>query len=194
MERRNLIAILLIAVVLSFFIQPATEKVKEYAVCYKYNSFYSTVKQKEESGQYTRPEVPNNTIYAPFPLVEQEFMTTEGSMYPTLHLGDTVLMDTERELHLGDIISYSEQCMQDMGIYKCFCGSCNYVMHRIVYIDNNCVVTKGDSNPSVDSVCVPFKCVLGNKNGYFVGKYVLRCVDKNCSKTEKLPIENFKNQ
>lgn len=89
---------------------------------------------------------------------------TSGSMVPKYAIGDVVMVDTRYDydkLKIGDVITYKS-------------GSAN-VTHRIVDIaPNGLVVTQGDANGSVDTVCgTNVKIVTGISKDKYVGKVVL---------------------
>lgn len=76
-----------------------------------------------------------------------------GSMEPTIKIGDIILVDTnDKNYKVNDIVTFYD-----------INGS--FVTHRIVSIDNDQMVTKGDNNNTVDS-----KTNL-NK---IIGKYVCK--------------------
>lgn len=64
------------------------------------------------------------------------------SMLPTLEAGDLVVIQgvSFTDLHVGDVIVYNPPCS----------ATGSSVIHRIVSISGNGVVTRGDNNPSTD--------------------------------------------
>lgn len=85
-------------------------------------------------------------------------------MVPKYAIGDVVMVDTRYDydkLKIGDVITYKS-------------GSAN-VTHRIVDIaPNGLVVTQGDANGSIDTVCgTNVKIVTGISKDKYVGKVVL---------------------
>lgn len=69
------------------------------------------------------------------------FEVASGSMEPTLHINDVILVKiTKENLKKGDIIAFS----QDGSI----------ITHRIVYIDGEILSVKGDNNNTVDKPIV----------------------------------------
>jgi len=76
-----------------------------------------------------------------------------GSMEPTLEINDFVIMKRPKEIKINDIISYRQT------------NSGNEVIHRIISIKNNQIITKGDSNNIEDK---PID--VSQVTGIFVGK------------------------
>jgi len=72
-----------------------------------------------------------------------------GSMEPTLKVGDIVILKkvTRDEIQIGDIIAYRLHG--------------NVVIHRVVNITGETIVTKGDANAAPDPWEVSFKDVIG---------------------------------
>lgn len=69
------------------------------------------------------------------------FEVASGSMEPTLHINDVILVKiTKDNLKKGDIIAF----LQDDAI----------ITHRIVYIDEEIITVKGDNNNTVDKPIV----------------------------------------
>lgn len=60
------------------------------------------------------------------------FFVASGSMEPTLNVGDVMISKKADKYKVGDIITYK--------LNK------NYITHRIVEINKNEIITKGDSN------------------------------------------------
>lgn len=60
-----------------------------------------------------------------------------GSMRPELEVGDYILIKKKNNYKVGDIITYK--------------NNKSYITHRIVYINKNKIVTKGDSNNTNDN-------------------------------------------
>ena len=76
-----------------------------------------------------------------------------GSMEPTIHIGDLILIDTKnREYHVNDIVTFKDV-------------NGDFVTHRILYLEGSEMVTKGDNNNTEDAS-------MSTKD--IVGKYVLR--------------------
>ena len=61
-----------------------------------------------------------------------------GSMEPTLKINDFVIMKKPNEIKVGDIISYRQN------------SSNIEVLHRVIKVDNDEIVTKGDANNTED--------------------------------------------
>lgn len=68
------------------------------------------------------------------------FFVASGSMEPTLNIGDVMISKESNEYKEGDIITYK--------LNK------NYITHRIVKINKDEIITKGDANKVED---VPIK-------------------------------------
>jgi len=64
------------------------------------------------------------------------FNVLTGSMENKLHIGDYIIVKECDEYKEGDIVTYKKDSI--------------YVTHRIVKIDGNNVITKGDANTSED--------------------------------------------
>lgn len=76
-----------------------------------------------------------------------------GSMEPTIHVGDLILINTKDKVYReGDIITFYDH----EGVF---------VTHRIMSIDGNILITKGDNNNTEDDA-LPKERV--------VGKYVVK--------------------
>lgn len=71
-----------------------------------------------------------------------------GSMEPTIHVGDLIIIDTKAsDYKSGDIVTFVDVD-----------GS--FVTHRLVEIENNYIVTKGDANESLDEA-MPKNSLVG---------------------------------
>lgn len=88
-------------------------------------------------------------------LIKKEFLgyrilqVQTGSMYPTLEVGDYILIKKEKEYKISDIITYKNN---------------NYfITHRIVSMDP--IITKGDNNNTNDDAI---------KEEYIIGKYIMK--------------------
>ncbi len=80
-----------------------------------------------------------------------------GSMEPTIHIGDLIFIDTKsNDFSVNDIVTFYDQ-------------QGNFVTHRIVSIQDDKVVTKGDNNNSIDERFsvdkIVGKCVYIFNNG-----------------------------
>lgn len=76
-----------------------------------------------------------------------------GSMEPTIEVNDFVVMAKPDKVNVGDIVSYED-------------GENNKeVLHRVVRIDEDNVVTKGDANNTEDQ---PIK--MSHITGVYIGK------------------------
>lgn len=76
-----------------------------------------------------------------------------GSMEPELKINDFVIVKKAENIKVGDIVTYRTN------------NKSNEIIHRIVEIDGDTVITKGDANNSVDPV------VSKNEiTGIYVGK------------------------
>ena len=92
----------------------------------------------------------------------QPYVIVTGSMEPGIAAGDIVLVspNPNREDLLGRVISFEDPARAD-----------HVLTHRVVSInDDGTLVTKGDSNPTVDSEPVPAGSVTG------VGRLLVRFV------------------
>lgn len=65
------------------------------------------------------------------------FSVISGSMEPTIDVGDEVIVKLTQDVKEDDIVTYSED-----GVF---------VTHRIVKLDGEDIITKGDNNDSVDN-------------------------------------------
>lgn len=76
-----------------------------------------------------------------------------GSMEPTIHVGDLILIDTKDSVyHVNDIVTFKDV-------------NGDFVTHRILHIEEGEMVTKGDNNNTEDSA-------MSTKD--IVGKYLFR--------------------
>lgn len=88
------------------------------------------------------------TLILPVPLNMRPYVVLSASMEPTLRTGSLAYIDSQTEIEKGDIITY---LLQD--------GSA--VTHRIVRIENQNFITKGDANKSEDISPVTKNMVIG---------------------------------
>ena len=72
----------------------------------------------------------------PMPFGTGAAVVLSGSMEPTLSKGDLIFVRQAGELHTGDIVVYQSENM--------------LVVHRIITIDGDTVVTQGDANNAAD--------------------------------------------
>lgn len=73
----------------------------------------------------------------PTPLFGYYFFTVmSGSMQPALDVEDNIIVKQSDDYKIGDIITYK--------------STKSYVTHRIVKIDGNKIITKGDANTDED--------------------------------------------
>ncbi len=79
----------------------------------------------------------------------QFYDLASGSMEPTLHVGDKILVQSTDEFNVGDIITYA---LDD--------GGQEFNTHRVVSINDDIIVTRGDANPSNDDP-IHFSNVMG---------------------------------
>lgn len=76
-----------------------------------------------------------------------------GSMEPTIHVGDLILIDTKDSVyHVNDIVTFKDV-------------NGDFVTHRILHIEEGEMITKGDNNNTEDSA-------MSTKD--IVGKYLFR--------------------
>ncbi len=74
------------------------------------------------------------------------------SMYPTLRSGDGIILEpfkSEANLKVGDIILYSRS------------DGLSDIVHRIIRIEKDGVITRGDNNNRIDPGTVPFSNIIG---------------------------------
>lgn len=85
---------------------------------------------------YGLPKLLSNYLHTPYPLAA----VTSGSMWPALKTGDLVLIEGvgKGDIHVGDIV-----------VYKNKFGS-GFTIHRIVKVQSDTFVTKGDANFDAD--------------------------------------------
>lgn len=76
-----------------------------------------------------------------------------GSMEPTLHIGDMIVINTKaKDYDVGDIVTFYDK-------------EGSFVTHRIVSIDEEKMVTKGDNNNKLDEP---------TERDKIIGKYVFK--------------------
>lgn len=80
----------------------------------------------------------------------QMFQVISGSMEPTIKVGDIIIIKKSNDVKVGDVVTYIDDN--------------EYITHRVVSIDKDKVVTKGDANNTNDSEI---------KKSMIMGKYVL---------------------
>lgn len=89
------------------------------------------------------------------------FTVTTGSMENTLHVNDCIIVKRTNDFKVGDIVTYKSED--------------SYVTHRIVEINDNYVVTKGDANaindPAIDKSQIKGKLVKKSNLLTFLTKY-----------------------
>ena len=93
----------------------------------------------------------------------RSYTVLSGSMKPKIQPGDVVVITNrnKEDLKKGDIITFNGE---DNDI----------ITHRIIDIQNNSYITKGDNNNSIDAFAVPFENVIGKvlfhipKIGYII--------------------------
>ncbi len=61
-----------------------------------------------------------------------------GSMEPNIHISDTILIKKSNNYKKNDIVTYKD-------------SNDEYVTHRIISVNNDSVITKGDANNTEDS-------------------------------------------
>ena len=76
------------------------------------------------------------TGFYPFGIKTAVVLT--GSMAPTIEINDFVIMKAPSEINAGDIVSYKES------------DGASEILHRIVRIEDDKVITKGDANNTED--------------------------------------------
>ena len=68
-----------------------------------------------------------------------------GSMASTFNIGDNIIVKESKDYKVGDIVTYKNNNV--------------YVTHRIIKIDGNKVITKGDANNARDPVFTKNKII-----------------------------------
>ena len=89
--------------------------------------------------------------FYPFGIKTAVVMT--GSMEPTININDFVIMKRPKDIKVNDIVSYKAKSNK------------NEILHRVISINNDEVITKGDANNTEDKPI--------NKNqitGVYIGK------------------------
>src|SRR5574344_3165377 len=66
------------------------------------------------------------------------FIVVKGSMEPNIKENDIIVVQNNKGFNIGDVITYKENDA--------------YITHRIISIDGNNLVTKGDANNANDAV------------------------------------------
>ena len=89
--------------------------------------------------------------YYPFGIKTAIVLT--GSMEPALDINDFVIIKKSNEIKIDDIISYKQ------------INSDNEVLHRVIRINDNEIVTKGDANNTEDK---PIN--IDQVTGVYIGK------------------------
>ena len=74
--------------------------------------------------------------YYPFGIKTAIVLT--GSMEPTLQINDFIVVKKAKNIKINDIISYKDE------------NSKNEVLHRVISINGNKIITKGDANNTAD--------------------------------------------
>ena len=67
------------------------------------------------------------------------FEVLTGSMLPTINIGDDVFVKISKDINKGDIVVFDN--VQNN----------NFILHRVVQINENEVITKGDNNNTADT-------------------------------------------
>lgn len=76
-----------------------------------------------------------------------------GSMEPTIYKGDMIIINTkDKDLNINDIITFKD-------------AEGSFVTHKIISIENDKIITKGDNNNTIDDAI--------NKNSV-IGKYAFK--------------------
>lgn len=70
------------------------------------------------------------------------------SMYPILKKNDIIIIKTQKNYNLNDVITYEDE-------------DCNLITHRIVKIENEGFIMKGDNNTSNDEKIVKKENIKG---------------------------------
>lgn len=67
------------------------------------------------------------------------FEVLTGSMSPTIEIGDDVFVEITKDIKKGDIVIFDDEKRND------------FIIHRVIDIQDNLIVTKGDNNNIQDS-------------------------------------------
>ena len=76
------------------------------------------------------------TGFYPFGIKAAVVLT--GSMEPTININDFVILNRPKDIKVNDIVSYKDK------------DNKNEVLHRVVSINNDEIITKGDANNVTD--------------------------------------------
>lgn len=76
-----------------------------------------------------------------------------GSMEPEISIGDFIVNKDQDTYALGDVITFYDSQRQE------------YVTHRIILVENENYLTKGDANNGADRFTVPKSAVVGKVVG-----------------------------
>ncbi|MEM2619383.1 MAG: signal peptidase I [Candidatus Hadarchaeales archaeon] len=82
-------------------------------------------------------------LTVPFVLKGRVYVMQGGSMEPSISNGDLVLLKPAREIREGDVVVYRNIC------------------HRVLFVGEETLTTKGDANPDPDPWLVPKNAVVG---------------------------------
>lgn len=94
---------------------------------------------------YGIPKAMSEVLETPYPLAA----ITSGSMWPVLKTGDLVLIKGVKgksDIKIGDIIVYRNQI--------------GFTIHRVVKMNNETVVTKGDAN-NISDMPIGYSDIIG---------------------------------
>ena len=76
------------------------------------------------------------------------FEVLTGSMEPTIEVGDDVLIKITQDIKKGDVVVFDNK------------ENDNFILHRVVQINENDVITKGDNNNMYDET-IPKDNIIG---------------------------------
>lgn len=99
---------------------------------------------------YGIPRAMSYFLDTPYPMAS----ITSGSMWPALQTGDLVFIQglkNKHDIRIGDIIVYRNQI--------------GFTIHRVIKINNETVITKGDAN-NISDAPVPYDEVVGKAVTY----------------------------
>lgn len=82
---------------------------------------------------------------------EAHFTVHGNSMFPTIKDGENVKIRKEQKIKRGDVIAYYFDCNSE----------CRIVVHRVIFLREKYVLTKGDNNNSIDPFRIPYDKILG---------------------------------
>lgn len=76
------------------------------------------------------------------------FEVLTGSMEPTIEIGDDVLIKVTQDIKKGDVVVFDNK------------DNDNFILHRVIQVNENDVLTKGDNNNMYDGI-IPKENIIG---------------------------------